>query len=653
MRSTFRYELKKMLLVRGGIWLIALFFLCSAVLLVFADSPENEQAEYNKEVYLALLSEVEGEYTEKKADFLESETKSLARAQEEWDALYDSYYGGGISRETLQERLAELEPRLLRRQGFQVLYEQYLYVYENPENRYFLSTNGWSGLLSGESLDVLLAALLIVLVTPVFCYEYGSHMDSLAVTTKGGSRNIRDKLVLILLMATAVCAGYFGLRLWFYSAKYGLPHGDYPFQSLSCFGSSRKELSLWSAFFLSCALKWFGCVYFSVLIVVFCTAAKKYAQTVFPAAAALLLPYMGLGAAVYYKLPVPLPFLLGFGFLTGSEYSADYLTGEKTEIFCEIPPAELGITWGVSGALCIAGIFFVLFRHRNRWSGWIRKRKPRASFLILCCLSAAVLAGCSGGRDETPPVYFNLSSAETYEQEGFRCYYDGSERKFFYQEKNGTQGDAQEIAAGVPQPLNRDPTGILSSVDIRPCLFGVGTDVFYMRESTVSYVSRVGRFASTIQTIQIVGLDTESFKETLILEQNVSEGRSYLGVEVPAGDRWEFLKDCIGFFLNRDSIFVAGSDIRQIDRKNGRILVLPVPVYSNQNIAFDGKDIYYIGENSLLMRYDTSEKISEPVMEIAASDFRLAEQGIFYLNRRDQDKLYLLRPDGTTELFLK
>lgn len=632
MKRTFFYEFKKMMLVRKGIWFILLFFLCSMALLGLTDRPENEAAENYKAAYLFYLEKVEGPWSEQKEKYIEEEGVFLIQAKEELQKLYDAYYDGLLPEASFRQQLSGLEEELNREQGFQVLYDQYLYIQEAPENRWFVAANGWHGLLDNGVLDFLLVALLLLLVTPVFCEEYGSRMDTLILTAEGGRRNICNKLLLVLTAVTAVCAGYFLLRYGFFACKYGLPHGDYPLQSLSGFGGSSKNLSLLESFALLCGLQWFGCLFLSGLILVLSAVTKKYGLTVLLSTGLTVLPYIGLSERANYSLPGPLPYLLGSGFLKGSEYAADFLTGETVAVFREISSCTLALFWGISVLLLAAAVFTVLGLHQNRWNkaGKIR----RSLSLLLCFFLAAGVSGCKS-MPEQPGSVYNLSAADTCQQGGSRYYYDSDTRQLYFEE-----GDF-----GKAELLVRSPLHVLNPPDIWPSLFHTGTKVYYMKQSMDGYIDRIGRFASTVWTVSVMEVDTVDFQEKTVFEQNISDGRSYLGVDIPLGEQWEFLIKCSGFFLDKDNLFFVGEDVRQIDRRSGRQTLLPIPVKGN--IAFDGRYIYYIAENLALMRYDPGQKQAVSLSGLTASDFCLTEQGIFFLNRRDQNRIYFCNSDGT------
>ncbi len=84
----------------------------------------------------------------------------------------------------------------------------------------------------------------------------------------------------------------------------------------------------------------------------------------------------------------------------------------------------------------------------------------------------------------------------------------------------------------------------------------------------------------------------------------------------------------------------------------GRIIqrtqMLNIP--TRGNIAFDGRTIYFINENSLLTTYDTKTHNTRPFRNVVAYDFCLTDQGLYFINRRDSDCVYLCGRDGIGSL---
>ena len=389
--SVFTYELKKIMFFQKGQLYITAFLLISTLWMAVSDTPRNSAMEQYRNEYGWYLEQVEGACTEGTAVFLEQEAAAIAEANSTRRNFLEQYYNGSITKEKYQQENAKLDA--VTENGFEVIYQQYLYICENRNNRYFLQTNGWNGLFSNQTLDFPLVLAVLLLVTSVFCSEYSCQMDALLLTSREGEKSTRCKLLIVIVSTFLLCALTALIRYTFFGIKYGLPCGNYPMQSSSLFGSSTKELSLLGAYLTITVLRCFGYVFFAVLLLFISALVKKYALTVLLGTGITVIPYIGLPETVLYRLPIPLPFMLAIDYLIGSVMTADTLTGEEIAAFQEVSVSELlGIL--VLSLLIGAAAFLGLVRkNRNCWRSSWRKRYRAA---VLSLLVAFLLTGCSG-----------------------------------------------------------------------------------------------------------------------------------------------------------------------------------------------------------------------------------------------------------------
>ncbi|MDR2933426.1 MAG: hypothetical protein LBV27_10015, partial [Oscillospiraceae bacterium] len=510
----FAFEIKKMM--RIGRFALILYFAISLIVLFATDVPDNADMETHKAAYSDALANVQGALTGDKEAWLNEQSDERANER-----------------------------------GFDVIYDQYLHVHENPANRYFLYTNGWGSLLSENALNIPLLALVLLLVTPVFCGEYTCGMEMLSLTAKRGQDNTRMKLLLVLAMITLVCVADAGMRYGFFAVKYGLPNGGYPLQSLVAFGASEKTLSLTGGFLLVSALRWFGAIYLSAVILFVSVLTRKAAPTVFLSAATVILPYMGLSAGEWYSAPMPLPFLLGNGFLSGSEYVMDFLTGEIVPVFLEVSVYKLAILVVVSALLCVGCIVVLLKKHRNVW-GAVKKRHSvvSVSFLLIFTL---MLSGC-GKTDTTRTIPY--SSEAYYETAEIRYYIDHELGGVFM----------EDLKTGEVTALLSCPLSVMSNMQIHPMLYRNGNKVYCMMTTTDAYIDRVGTFAGSVIRVSVIEIDTENFTQQAIFERDVSEKSMVLGLEIPASNEWQFLTLCTGLGVDDNYLYFVAEDVRKVSR---------------------------------------------------------------------------------------
>ena len=633
--SVFSYEWKKLMVMQRGLLYILAALLVSTVWLAAIDRPRNSAMEEYREEYEWYLERLDGAYTEEKAAWLEQEAQAITQARSARSQSQESYYSGRLTAEQYERQITEVNTVLAHEHGFEAVYQQYLYICENTGNRYFLNTNGWAGLFSSQTLDFPLFLAVLILATTVFCSEYSCQMDALLRTAPQSRKSARSKAVMTLCTVFVLCVGLSLIRFLFFAVKYGLPHGEYPVQSIASFGGSTKNISLLAAYLILTVLRCFGSVYLAALLLFTSVLVKKYALTVVIGVASTLIPYIGLSRQICYRLPLPLPFLLATGFLEGASSVEDSLTGEPIVIFSERSPQELLALLGLSAVCCALMIWWVLRQNTNCWQSG-RKPVRRCEAAVLSLLLLISLSGCSFGTSTNG--IFNSSSPSM--SETYNVLFDHQTRTYALENR----------AAGTLTDLPLSPLfGTFSDGESIKAVYMDAPYIYYMASRTEQYVDRVGSYNSTATQVSIVQLDTETFEEQVIFEKITDSGRSLLGIDYTVGDTWMFLQYCYGFFLNSDSLFFITNDgITEVSRTIQRTQVLDIP--TRGNIAFDGRTIYFINENSLLTAYDTKTHKEKPFQNMVASDFCLTKQGLYFINRIDSDCVYLCGRDGVGSL---
>lgn len=555
--NALKYELRKILFHQKGLLYVVAFLLASAVWLTVTDAPYHSAMEQHQGEYQWYLQQVAGPYTQEKADFLEAEASAIAQAKRTRGELLERYEGGEISQTEYQQSLAPLDEVLAHQNGFEVIFEQYLYICENGSNRYFLQTNGWTGLLSGGTLDVLLVLSILLLVTPVFCREYSCQMDGLIMTAKEGRKSPWHKLLIVAGLVAGLCLGVSLMRLAFYAHRYGLPNGDYPIQSIGYFSGSTKPVSLLGGYFIITALRCFGGLYLALSLLLCSVLVKKYALTMVLGMASVVIPYLGLPATTVYRLPLPLPFLLATDFLAGSIYAIDALTGAEIALFQAIGTGEFLVVLGISAALFLAAIVLILRLNTNYWQIKAIKKPPMVA-IALCITAMLALSGCAPAVE--PAVAGTCA--------GYEILWDDVTRNY----------SLEDSATGETLDLSRSPLfGVFSDAEIIKSYYCSEPYVYYSTSRTKQHVDRVGRYNSSVTQVSIVQLNLETFEERVIFEQVVDSGRSILGIDYETSDQWGFLQYHHGFSINKDSIFFEGSDgITEVNRKTKQIQALDV-----------------------------------------------------------------------------
>lgn len=632
----FRFEWEKMMLRQRGLLILIVYFILQLAVLAVADVPYHEERMTFREQYQKYLKQVRGKYTEEKGDFLEREAEKIEGSAERMASVRQDYYRGKISEKEYEGERREILKILKNKNGFEALYQQYLYVCEGKENHYFLDDNGWSGLLSDNHPDFLLILALVLLVTPVLCREYETQMDALMFTSRQGRESMRAKVFLSLAVSLLMGLGSSLVELAFYSVKYGLPDGSFPLQSVEYFGVSTAALSLWQTWLAGTGMQMLGCLLLVLEILFFASLVKKVALTVLAVIASAVLPYLGLNSGALLLLPLPVSFLMGADFWRGSQYQADEVSGKDVLSYREVTGSEIMILLAVAAVILVIFAVMVTLRNRNQYDGMGKKffSMRIGTFLtMLMVVSCLALTGCSAhGEMEQGGVCYNVKTAEEY--------WDDSLHVSFPEDGDTpVLSDENEEEELVKSPLLAMGKGAGGSAEIKG-IFGDGSAIYYMKEETESQMNRVGRYHSDVVTVSVVRVDKKSRQEEIIFEKDVSYGKSVLGIEYAVNNSWEFLSSCVRFFLNDSYLFFLDSEnrVRQVERETEKISV--PDIQWNDNMAFDGEKIYFQDEEGMLCGYCIDKGKTERYGKVIMSSFYLQGKYIYYVNCLDQDKVY-------------
>lgn len=622
----FLFEWKKLLICCRG-WLIILSVLVIKLgYLLIADSPEYANIELYRNDYIYYMQNVEGRLTGEKINYIEETASRSAAAKSEISQSYSDFYAGNISERECDWQVLKQQDFAVRYKGMNALYEQYLYARQQPECRYMVYPNGWAALLQNDRLDLLFVLTLLVLLIPMFCNEYLCRMDYLAITTVNGSRSFEVhksavSVILAMLLSLAFTIG----RLVFCITKYGLPHAEYPLQSLAYFSGCPYSVSLGQAFWILAFLRMFGAAFLAALICFAAVLTRRNAASCLLVLCVIGIPFISFSDSLQYRLPMPLGFLRAVGYFLGSEVMADSVTGEETVIFSQVSAVQFLYLCVVSMIIIFWCSLFVCRRNRNKIVLYKthQKRSSRlAVFLFPCFL---FLSGCGKtGVLKEMQVIYNSASSDFYQDDNFFVKaVDQGENVGIWMQKNN-----EEMINMVRSPFKSEQI-------YANCIYGNDGIVYYISsysedDSNVRLSRRKGKMRVCVR-----GIYADSMEEFCKFE-----------VYYQKNSEWSFLNFVTGFFMNEKNIwFVTDDAVWQIDLFTHKKEVLNIPL--NGNISYDGRRIYFIDDEMRLSEYDTETGRVDKVGNIAAGVYVLASNGIYFSNLRDQNHLYLDRRDGS------
>lgn len=630
----FLYEIKKIFVFQKGVWFVALFVLLKILSMTMTQDEVNTTIEENKEQYFFYLRQVSGPLTEETETFLSSESKKIAFAKKSLEKIYTDYYYGIITETELSIKAGEFEAQIENENGFQLIYDQYLYVRDNPSNRYFAYTNGWNSILAHERLDMFEFFLLLLLVTPIFCHEYESKMDTILLSSKKGRVNLAVKKILLAGCIAALLSLLFVLLEYtFFQFKYGLPDSSYPIQSMEYFHSATKVASFLEMLTHVSICKIFGYICFSVIVMVVSVYTKKAILALFVSTTLILLPYLGFTVqSVKYLLPIPLGFMVGNGYFRGDEMVEIVDMIEPQTVFKAISNTEAVIISVILSGITLALIFltikkYVIFKFITRCFVSLKHGIPFLLFVLLVALS-----GC--GHNESADM-----SQMSFNMLPNRFVVENQDCIFYLGAGGSLNVTAENKLSGQRQDAIKNPFSFL--FDIGKSLYVYRNNLYYIRNEFGTT-----KVDPSLQKFSISEIDWATQEEKTIFEMDTQSNKDmFLGIVSTVNSDLRFYSSIEYFFLDDENIYLVGTgestnnEVRRISRQTGEIKTI-IDSKMIRQLAYDGKNVYYVDLKFQIIKYDVATEQATVIPNIVTRFMILSNDRLYFINPRDGNTVY-------------
>ncbi len=621
-------EIKKIFIYNKGIWVIL-----SAVILWMGYLTMKPYTKPSKE-YLYYLGNVSGKLNAHKESFLEEEAVQFANLHVEKESLMDSFFAGEVAENEYLMLMDGYEEKLKREKGFEQIYEQYLYICENRENRYFMEYNGWEELFSDKAFLVFSSIVILLVVGRFLCCNYETNMDEICKTCKENRWWLVKKVII-----ANIIAGFMGVFLvsseyLFISFSIGLEQGNFPIQSVPCLSDSTRELTCYEAFLLMSILRILGCMLYADLILLVSSLVRKMSLTICIAVAMQVLPLFGFTGSFMYQILLPVSFMDSLGYLEGSKYEKDMVTGTDVLIFKEIPALYIKILVVFTLFIIFLAVIWMIKREKNKWENQVifhRKKKKQALLNILLIIFVMSVAGCNSAEVvKNNELLFNTRDSLCYENGTVKIYFEDTGGFPIVEDKQ--TGETKELLSDPLLPLKED-------CEIMTELFYTEEYVYYVYLDSKEYYHKVGNNESLIEMVSVHEVCLKDYSDKIIFEQQVGTNRQFLGLSYEITDQWSFLKLHRYFCLDDKYLFfITDNFIYQVDRSTKEITKLDIS--SSGNTAFYQGGIYYINQNSVVERYDITTGSVQQVIKYAVKDFAIYENKLYFFNRQDKNNIW-------------
>lgn len=533
--------------IKQKIWIFIMILLVIRMVSVCITGYDSHyMIDENEKYYNEYLKKYEGKITDAKQKQIEKEYKKINSSS--------------------NELLASEQ----KNKAFQVIYDQFIYEKEKGSG-YILETRGWQSILEHDSLDFSLIICIIIVMTALWGNEYETQMDRMLRSCKKGKYQTPfAKVVLGDILSVVLSVIFQFIQIIYMAGSVGLPHGNYPVQSLKFFQNSSYHITLKSAVVMVFIIRLIGAAllaFMTMLINIW--IKRKTVSMIISMSAIILTSIIFRSGSAIYRLPLPLGPLKAAGYLWPSQFDSQYVGSKLVKVctFKEIPHGSfIAVNAMFLGEMIILGVLCVIF-----FSKWRIKKihtyKKMIRIMTLCFIASILFAtGCSKSTNHNE---VSISKEDTQEKtvwNGKKIEIDDENNNVIYTDESGKK-----------ENLIRDV--FPSKLTIQK-IFIYGNDCYYLSENDESN-------GICVRKINLKNLD-----DTLVYDSTDENIENYFGMiqkqkkyEEYFNDaedtKWFFVAD--GYIYWKKKYYIA-----QVDIKSGKKKIIAEGVSDDKIIYTKG-----------------------------------------------------------------
>lgn len=533
--------------IKQKIWIFIMILLVIRMVSVCITGYDSHyMIDENEKYYNEYLKKYEGKITDAKQKQIEKEYKKINSSS--------------------NELLASEQ----KNKAFQVIYDQFIYE-KDKGSGYILETRGWQSILEHDSLDFSLIICIIIVMTALWENEYETQMDMMLRSCKKGKYQTPfAKVVLGDILSVVLSAIFQFIQIIYMAGSVGLPHGNYPVQSLKFFQNSSYHITLKSAVVMVFIIRLIGAAllaFMTMLINIW--IKRKTVSMIISMSAIILTSIIFRSGSAIYRLPLPLGPLKAAGYLWPSQFDSQYVGSKLVKVctFKEIPHGSfIAVNAMFLGEMIILGVLCVIF-----FSKWRIKKihtyKKMIRIMTLCFIASILFAtGCSKSTNHNE---VSISKEDTQEKtvwNGKKIEIDDENNNVIYTDESGKK-----------ENLIRDV--FPSKLTIQK-IFIYGNDCYYLSENDESN-------GICVRKINLKNLD-----DTLVYDSTDENIENYFGMiqkqkkyEEYFNDaedtKWFFVAD--GYIYWKKKYYIA-----QVDIKSGKKKIIAEGVSDDKIIYTKG-----------------------------------------------------------------
>lgn len=627
-----KQEIIKLFNKKRGWLLLLLFCLAKCIMVIYQGYDSHYIIDQDLKGYNYYIKKYSGKLTETQEQRILEEYDLLNKADAKISELYDQMQEKKITKDDYQNQCKQYLEASERKFIFQVMYSKYAYAKKDIEQHYIMDSRGWETLLTHGNLDFLLVLAILILIAPIFNYEYESKMDVIINTCKNGKvKSAVWKLLLAMLLAAIVTVVFQLISFIYLAFTVGLPHGDYPIQSLTFFEKSDLNKSIYEVYIAVFLLKIFGSVMMAIMVSFIAVYCKRSILTLVLGSCVVLLPALVFqNHSIRYYLPFPTGLMSTNGYIWPDKYEMTRNDLGKLYRLYEFHRIETTRFVCILCSLLVesAALFWLSVR-KFSYDKWMKYSCSKSRMKGVSCILVFLLliAGCSGCSKEQKEDSFVFCEEIQWEQ--------GQYKNAVIRLNMDSDSSIMLIEDGQEEELIRE---------VFPDEFSIQS--ICIRDKYCYYLVK----SIDKMQIRIYQLNLEN-RNLVIMYNSVPENQEdFFGMkneDESLYESYENMEYVESFFVVQDDIFIrVGAKLEKIDLTTKTVEVLFNDM-GNERYCYMNGCIYYVATSHRLNCYDINSGKCYSFQDVFTDYIKIENDQLLYTDILDNNQIKSLNIQDT------
>jgi len=267
---------------------------------------------YTDQVYYEYMTQLEGELTEEKAEWIRSEREAMDSVLRQKEEMQSAYRNGTIDFNEYCDYLSRYNYAQSRKEPLQIIENHAEYLAEKNNGGWFLYDTGWQKLYCGDA-DLFLYTAILLLLAGIFSAEYFTRGEKngfiriLRSTKKGREKTFSAKLISAAIIALTLTLLTSAIDTFTIFANYKMPALSAPIVSIREFAALSPTLTVGEYLAVFLILRIVGALLMAMLVCALSELLCRYLPVLGTVILLTLLPAFCAGFGI--RAAEPLNFL--------------------------------------------------------------------------------------------------------------------------------------------------------------------------------------------------------------------------------------------------------------------------------------------------------------------------------------------------------